>query len=46
MTQERPPQDTPPPGSTTVRCDECGAVLPDARALLLHIESAHVRGNL
>ena len=34
------------PDSKRVRCEECGAVLPDSKALMLHVETAHVRGNL
>lgn len=47
MTGERPPRDVPAPGeSAPVRCEECGAVFPNSRALMLHVETAHVRGNL
>ena len=46
MTGERPPRDTPPPDSTAVRCEECGAMFPNSRALMIHVETAHVRGNL
>ena len=46
MTEDRRNPEPPRPDSTRVRCDECGAMLPDAAALMAHIESAHVRGNL
>jgi len=46
--EERPGdgKDALHPDSKRVRCEECGAMLPDSKALMVHVETAHVRGNL
>lgn len=48
MNEDRPDRrnpDGPRPEPQPIRCEECGAMLPDAAALMAHVEAAHVRGN-